>query len=69
MKRIAAWFTSLRSRRSATRAEPDLGDMGTTFGLDAAMPGLSEASRANLPLRRHDERQSPDNRPTRPARL
>jgi hypothetical protein len=69
MNRIAGWLTTLRTRREKRPPDTDLADMGTTFGLDAALPGMSEASRAGLPSRPRDEHQLPQDRPTRPARL
>lgn len=46
-----SWFASLRSKRPSPGAEPDHGDMGTAFGLDAIQslfhePGAEGGARA-----------------------
>jgi hypothetical protein len=70
MNLIPSWLASLRSRRATSAPDTDLCDMGTTFGLDAAMPRLTEMSRDDLQKRRADDpRAQPEDRPTRPARL
>lgn len=33
-----SWLTAGRHRRSQRHGEPDFGDMGTAFGLDASAP-------------------------------
>jgi hypothetical protein len=70
MNLIPSWLSTLRARQLPRRQEPDLGDMGTTFGLEAAMPSLNEVSRLELQARRTEDPAMPwQDRPTRPARL
>ncbi len=70
MNLIPSWLSSLRSRRDLHVADTDLADMGTTFALEAAMPGSTNypgtSCRAGTPRTRSPRWQD---RPTRPARL
>lgn len=65
-----SWLSSLRRRREAAHPrEADLADMGTTFGLDAAFPSLTDESRQEIKTRdAADAAQPADLRPTRPMR-
>lgn len=65
-----SWLSSLRRKRAAARPkEADLGDMGTTFGLDAALPSLTDESRQEIKTRDAADAPQPwEHRPTRPMR-
>ncbi len=69
MHLIPAWLATLRARRDKHPPDNDLADMGTTFGLEAAMPGLNDASRQELQAARTVDTDHSFDRPTRPARL
>ncbi|MBS0444831.1 MAG: hypothetical protein JSR59_02665 [Proteobacteria bacterium] len=69
MNLIPAWLRTLHPRnRRPMPPDTDPADMGTTFGLEAALPGLTDASRQELQCLRLEELE-PDSRYTRPARL
>ena len=69
MNLIPAWLATLRARRDKRPPDTDLADMGTTFGLEAAMPGLNDASRQELQRAHTGNVDHAFDRPTRPARL
>ncbi|MBX3626687.1 MAG: hypothetical protein KF892_16835 [Rhizobacter sp.] len=67
MNLLPRWMRSDAMQRSARSAEPDPGDMGTAFGLDASLGPLEGEPVAQSPAQPDDRfwQQRLDRRPQR----
>ena len=67
MNLLPRWMRSDAMQREAGSAEPDPGDMGTAFGLDASLARLESEPVAQSPAQPDDRfwRQRLDRRPQR----